>query len=185
MIPKNNSTIMQLLARTSKMMMSAIAFLFITTVSLEFGDNEVIAASSTSNMSVSASVSANCTFSQVVPLAFGEYNGSANTPLEAASTFKISCTKNATATIQLNNGLYSSFASGTTRAIRNVTFNDYLSYELYKDSGRTTVWNNTNVVTYTATTSSPATFSVYGRMPTHQMTQPGTYQDTVTLTATF
>jgi spore coat protein U-like protein len=60
-----------------------------------------------------------------------------------------------------------------------------LSYELYRDNARTLNWGQTaGVDTYKATGSGNAQpFSIYPEMPAGQFVAPGTYTDTVTISA--
>jgi spore coat protein U-like protein len=60
-------------------------------------------------------------------------------------------------------------------------------YSLYKDSARGSVWGNT-VGTNTAAgtgTGSAQTSTVFGRVPSQSVPAPGTYNDTIVVTATF
>ncbi len=105
------------------------------------------ATTATSTFAVSATVSANCTISAGA-LAFTPYdpvvaNAAAN--LDQTSTITVACTKGSTGVVSLDNGVN---ASGTIRRMKAGT--NFLTYEMYSDSGRTTVWNATNTVSYTA-----------------------------------
>ena len=81
----------------------------------------------------------------------------------------------------------------TTRRMRHtnvaVTANNFVSYQLYQDSGRTAVWGatpNTNTVAGTGTGLNQV-FQVYGRVanPASNNATPGNYQDTVTATIVY
>lgn len=148
-------------------------------------NHSAIADTTTNNVNAVANIAPKCSFTQINPLDFGEY-GNQNNNLDVLTTFQLKCTKNTTASIGMNNGLYSSSASGTTRAMKAAITNNYINYEIYTNSARTNVWNNsTNKVSYTATSSAPATFTVYGRIPTQPNVPHGSYFDTITITATF
>ena len=146
-----------------------------------------IAGSISTTMNVTANVINNCTFTQVNSLQFGAYdNVNQNQNHDATTTIQLRCTKNTTASIGINTGLNAAHASRATRAMHTTVENDYLSYEIYTDPSRTTVWNtSSNRVSYTATSSAPATINVYGRIPPQPNVRSGTYSDTVTITATF
>lgn len=146
------------------------------------------AGSATSSFSVTASVSNNCTISTAA-LAFGAYDpivANASTALDATGSVTIQCTRGATSTIGLSTGSYSANASGTTRAMNAGT--SYLSYEIYQNTGRTTLWGNSGSDLYTpaaAPSSAPRTVTTYGRVPAGQDVPAGSYSDTVTATVNF
>ena len=153
------------------------------------GATSAFAGSATSNFTVTASVSNNCTISSTA-IGFGAYDPivtNASTPLDAAGTVVITCTKGATTTIGLNTGNNAANASGTTRAMKSGT--DYLSYEIYQEAARSTVWGNsgTGLLTPPAAPNKNArTFSTYGRVPAAQdVPASATYTDTVTATVNF
>ena len=102
--------------------------------------NVSAAGTATSSFTVSTTVTANCTISAGA-LAFTPYdpvvaNAAAN--LDQTSTISVACTKGATASVSLDNGL--NFSGG--RRMKSGT-TDFLTYEVYSDSGRSTVWNST------------------------------------------
>ena len=107
----------------------------------------VQAASATANLSVSATIVNNCTIS-TTPVSFSSYDPiGANATVDAdngTGTVTITCTRGTTATIGLGPG---SNASGTTRRMLNGTSN-YLNYELYQTSARTTVWGNSGTALF-------------------------------------
>ena len=144
-----------------------------------------LAATATADLAMSASVTNNCTISTQA-LAFGSYdpvvaNASAN--LDGAGRLTVACTKGATATIGLGSG---SNASGNTRRLADGAGN-YLTYELYQDSGRSSVWNGgAGTLSLTAApTRAPRDFSVYGRIAGNQDVPAGSYADTVVATVNF
>jgi len=63
---------------------------------------------------------------------------------------------------------------------------DYLSYQLYSDSGYSTAWGNTagTGVAVTGTGSAVST-TVYGSVAAGQNVKTGNYADTVAATVTF
>jgi spore coat protein U-like protein len=119
-------------------------------------------------------------------LGFGSYdpvvaNASAN--LDGTGAVVVACTRGATATVGLGGG---SNASGATRRMGDGAGN-FLSYELYSDSGRSTVWNaGSGTLALTAAPSRTArTYTVYGRVAGNQDVPAGTYGDTVVATVNF
>ena len=140
----------------------------------------------TGNVPISTIVTSNCTLSSA-SLDFGTYDPisvNLSSPLDGLTTFQVACTKGANVVITMNNGLYSANAQQTTRAMSNGT-GGYLSYELYSNSGRSSVWSNMNPVSYVSTSSTVRTQTVYGRIQAVQNRPAGNYTDTVTVTATF
>ena len=145
------------------------------------------AASASANLAASSSVANNCTISTAA-LAFGAYdpvvaNASAN--LDASGTVTIACTKGATTTLELDLG---SNASGSTRRLSDGAGTpSYLTYEIYSNAGRTTVWGTgADAVTPAAAPSKAArNFTAYGRVPSNQDVPAGAYTDTVVATVNF
>ena len=145
----------------------------------------VSAATATANLTVSATVTNNCTISTAA-LAFGSYDpvaANAASNLDGTGRLTVACTKGATATIGLGNG---SNASGSNRRMSDGGSN-YLAYELYSDSGRSTVWNTgSGMLSPVAAPSKVARdFTVYGRISSNQDVPAGSYGDTVVATVNF
>jgi spore coat protein U-like protein len=144
------------------------------------------AATATANLAVSASVAQNCTISAPNTLAFGSYDpvvANETTDLDADTTITVRCTRGSTG-VWVGLGLGSN-ASGSTR--RMASGADRLAYEIYSDASRSTVWGNTSGsgVSYTPSSSAPATLDVYGRVAAGQDAAVGTYSDTVVATINF
>jgi len=141
----------------------------------------------TSNMTVSATVTNNCTISAGA-LAFGNYNPTVATAVDAAATLTLTCTLNASTTITLDEGLHAGGGSTPAVPIRRMvnSVTNFLSYTLYTTSGRTTVWNGTTGVAYTGTGVADTSVQVFGRIPGSQSSLPsGSYTDTIVATITF
>jgi spore coat protein U-like protein len=144
------------------------------------------AATATANLGVSATVTNNCLISTVA-LAFGSYDpvvANASTDLDGTGTVTVSCTKGATATIGLGLG---SNASGSVRRMKDATTN-YLTYELYQDAGRTTIWEDAGaglVSPGAAPSKAARNFTVYGRVTSNQDAAAGSFTDTVVATVNF
>jgi spore coat protein U-like protein len=92
----------------------------------------------------------------------------------------VACTKGSTGLVSLDNGL--NFSGG---ARRMKTGTNFLSYEMYNDAGRTTVWNASNTVSYTAASKASTGLTLYGRVAGGQDVAVGSYSDTVIATITF
>ncbi len=144
--------------------------------------SNVNAATATSTFAVTASVAANCTIAAGA-LAFNAYDpvvANASTNLDQTSTITVACTKGSTGVISLDNG--SNFSGGNRRMKAGANF---LNYEMYSDSARTTVWNTTNTVSYTAASKATSPVTLYGRVPSGQDVPVGSYSDSVIATITF
>ena len=151
-----------------------------------FGSATANAATATANLAVSATVTNNCTISTTA-LAFGAYDpvvANASTNLDGLGGIVVACTKGATADIGL--GLGANMSGTTRRMVAGGT--NYLTYELYKDSGYATVWGNAGTAqlnTGAAPSKAARTFTVYGRVASNQDVPAGNYSDTVVATVNF
>jgi spore coat protein U-like protein len=149
-------------------------------------DSLVMAGNATANLSVTATVGANCTISTTA-VAFPAYdpivtNASAND--DGTGSVIVTCTRGTAATIGLGLGAN---ASGSQMRMKDAT-TDYLNYALYQDSGRATVWGNSGaglLSPVAAPDKNPRTFTVYGRIPSAQDVPAGSYTDTVVATVNF
>ena len=148
------------------------------------------AATATSNLSVTASVTANCTIS-TSPVAFGAYDPvstNASSPLTGTGAVNVTCTSGASTSVTLGQG--SNAGTGSSDAVPVRRLNDgstnYLSYQLYSDNGHSTVWGNTSGtgVAHTGTGTQTA-ITVYGSVAAGQNVPSGSYSDTVVATVTF
>ena len=143
------------------------------------------AATVTASMPVSATVSNNCTIT-TNPIDFGSYDPvvtNASATLDAAGAVIIACTKGAVTTLGLDTGAN---AAGGTRQLASA--GNLLTYELYQDSSRSTVWGNSGAALYnsgTAPSKNARTFPVYGRVSAGQDVPAGSYTDSVVATVNF
>jgi spore coat protein U-like protein len=143
------------------------------------------AQTATANLNISATVNKTCTIT-TTPVAFGAYDPvvtHATAPLDAQGTVVVTCTKGAGTRIDLGLG---GNALGSVRRMAGAT--EFLTYELYQDSGHTIVWGSgaTNGNTIGAAPSRAArTIDVYGRVPGGQDVAADSYTDTVVATINF
>lgn len=148
------------------------------------------AGSSTSNLSVTASVGANCTISTTAT-AFGAYDSivaNATTPLIATGTVRTTCTTGSAATVTLDQGVSPTVGSSDTVPLRRMTngSNNYLAYDLFTDSGRSLPFGNTAGTGQSANgIGTPVDTTVYGRVGSGQNVPVGSYTDLVIATVTF
>ena len=146
----------------------------------------LLAATATANVTVTASVTNNCSINGG-SLAFGAYDPlvtNAADPKDGSGTFTVACTKGASGvTIDLGQG--QNYSTGR----RMIAGGDAVNYQLYSDSGRTTIWGSTSggaALAVTAPTSKAAvTYTVYGRIAGGQDVAAGSYTDTVVATVNF
>jgi len=98
-------------------------------------------------------------------------------------SIQVRCTPGVTAKVTLGEGLYS---LGTNqRRMKMTAVNQYLFYQLYTNTARTLIWDNTTGQSLNFMTDEIKTLTVYGRMPIQTGVQPGTYADTITVTVTW
>ncbi len=147
------------------------------------------AGSTTGSVGVSGSVSNNCVISNAPSIGFGSYDPivtNASASLDQTGMLQLTCTQGAVAVVALDAGANSSHATGTTRAMSNGS-GKYLSYEIYSDSGRSTVWGTGgSAVTEPAAPSDAAVnYTMYGRVPSGQDVPAASYSDTVGITVNF
>lgn len=147
----------------------------------------------TSNISVTATINASCTFATTptTAVAFGAYDPTSGTANDNTGTIVARCTKNTGYTLALGVGS----GSGATFASRKMTgtsFSDLLNYTLYTSAARTTVWGDgtggTGTVSGTGTgigSGFNQTTTVYGRIPAGQDVSADSYSDTVVVSLTY
>ena len=162
-----------------------IVFIYFALVSIA-SESGLSAQQASASLTVNATVTKNCTIS-TTPVAFGNYDpvvANATTPLDGLGSVTVTCTKGAPAKVGLGVG---SNAQGTTRRM-SLSATAYLTYELYRDASRTTVWGDTVDTALdlpAAPDRNPRTYTVYGRVPSAQDATVGTYSDTVVATVNF
>lgn len=134
------------------------------------------AATTAANVNVQATVAASCKMTDA-SVDFGTYDPTSPGNNDTAGNLSVTCTKGTTGTITLAGAAGRSMASGTTT--------DTLAYELYTDSGRSTLWAGATTVAVPASTGVAQNVSVYGRItPGHYVT-PATYTAVVVATLNF
>lgn len=116
------------------------------------------------------------------PLPFGNVVGL--TGHDAATNLAVQCTLNGAWSIALNGGSVTGTVSD--RRMQRGSGTETVSYQLYRDSGRTLVWGETAGTTVTGTGDGGVqSVPVYGRVPVQTEQPSGTYSDTVTATVTY
>ena len=133
-----------------------------------------------------------CTVSATA-MSFGNYDVFAAAPSDATSTVTTSCNSflgASTVTITFSTGQSGSFFPRNLVSGTNI-----LDYNLYKTAAYAQVLGNGNNGTVSTTfspgcpgffgTCIPYSVTLYGRIPAQQNVVPGSYSDTITVTATF
>ncbi|WP_416761691.1 spore coat U domain-containing protein [Roseateles sp. So40a] len=137
---------------------------------------------------VTATITSSCTVSGSA-LNFGSAIDplAAGVPLDATSALTVTCSNTTPYAVSLNAGTNAGGASNFTARTMKSGANT-LGYQLYLDSGRTTVFGDGTSSSSTKSgtgTGSSQTVNVYGRVPSLSGVVPGTYTDTVTVTITY
>lgn len=147
------------------------------------------AGTSTNNVSISVTVNANCTIS-AGPLAFGNYDpaiANASSALNGTASMSVACTSAAPATILLDQGANANTSSTDSAPLRRLNNgSNFLNYNVYQDSSRSTTWGNTSGtgVAYTGT-GSTTSLTAFAAVGGGQTVPAGSYSDTVVVTVTF
>jgi spore coat protein U-like protein len=125
-----------------------------------------MAATVTSNFNTTATVVSTCRISTAAStLAFGNYDPTDSTALDASSSFGFRCTKGAT---------YRLYITGT----RTMTSGgNNLTFELYSDAGRSTVYPSASggATPVVAGSNTEVTSTLYGRVPALQDAAAASY----------
>jgi spore coat protein U-like protein len=140
----------------------------------------------TKTLTVTANIANRCAIQANATLAFGTYDPTSGTNLDASQAITFKCTKGSIFDIGLGGTVGS-------RTITNGT--DTLAYELYSNAGRTTAWGNTqDTNTVDADDAADTTGNgigsgstaqsktVYGRIAAGQDKESGSYTGSVTIT---
>jgi len=127
-----------------------------------------------------------CAFDSTVGVNFGAYDVFNPAPTDSSGSLTYTCTSLlSTITIDLSKGGSSDYIPR-----RMSKGGDSMSYNLYRDASRLTVWGDGTGGTsrygpVTPPLGSPVTVTIYGRIPPLQNVRAGTYTDTITATLNF
>lgn len=150
-----------------------------TALALALGASAVQAVTVSSNLVVSTTVPAACSFN-VAPsaMSFAAYTGASN--VDATSTMQITCSSGLSYTV------FVTTSTGTRAMNTAVPGPTPLNYELYTDSGRTTVFPSTAAgATAQTGNGSGQALTIYGRIPSGQTVPIGAYSQTVTVNVDY
>lgn len=132
-----------------------------------------------------ASAAPTCTIS-ATSVNFGTYNVFTGSATDSTGTITINCNNSAhNVVVTLSKGSSSTFSPRTM-----VNGSETLSYNLYRDAARTSIWGDGTGGTSTYTDNNPANgadtvVTVYGRVPAGQDVSAGSYSDTVSAVINF
>jgi spore coat protein U-like protein len=124
----------------------------------------------TASLGVTGTVVNDCTIAAAPTIAFTNYapaTANLTAPLNSTGTISVTCTSGAVAEIDMSAGANGAHAVGTTRAMSGT--GGFLSYELYSNAPRSSVWGvgaGTGGVTEPAAPSAAAVnYTIYGQVP--------------------
>jgi spore coat protein U-like protein len=155
----------------------------VVAATLALSAEPVPAATTTTTFTVQITITASCVIVSASTLNFGS-QGVLSANVDQTSTIQVQCTN----TTPYNIGLDAGTGSGATVAARKMTNGGAtVTYTLYSDSGRSTVWGNTVGTNTVAATGNGASqsYTVYGRVAPQTTPAPATYTDTITVTVTY
>jgi len=142
------------------------------------------AVTATGSFTVQITIQASCVFVSATTLTFTAVGVIAAND-DASTTLSVQCTN----TTPYNIGLSAGLGTGATVASRKMTGTGgaLVTYTLYSDTNRTTVWGQTvGTDTVSASgTGAAQSYTVYGRVPVQTTPAPGAYTDTITVTVTY
>jgi spore coat protein U-like protein len=142
----------------------------ITALVMVLTASSAMAQPATNNLGIAASVLASCSITSVTDLDFGTYDTTSGTDDDdGAGDVVFKCTKDTD---------YDVYITGT----RSMTVVDTLTFELYTDAGRTSVFPSATVgEAGTAPSNGNITMNIYGRIPNSQDVAVASYSTTLTV----
>jgi spore coat protein U-like protein len=122
-----------------------------------------------------------CKIDTLGAIAFGQYNVFAAAPLDAIGSIGYGCSATPGPIVMLSQGS-GSFATRTLRSGTSV-----LTYNVYLDAGRTSIFGDgtAGTVTFDGRNGRGQTILLYSRITPGQMVPPGAYTDTLVATLLF
>ena len=137
----------------------------------------------TSNFDATLTVVSSCTIA-AANLPFGSTPGQITANIDASSSITVNCNPGSAYNVLLSAGT----GTGSTVSARKMNSGvNVVSYQLYRDAGRTQVWGSTIGTDTVSGTGAGAnqTLTVYGRVPSGQSVVNGSYSSTVTAAVDF
>ena len=143
---------------------------------------DLMAASSTGNLGISATVLTQCVV-QSAALPFGTYSSSA---IQQNAQIGVTCSNGTSYTVSLDAGTASGASTGNRKMV-STDGSTSLNYGLYQDAARTRNWGNANGSDTIAGVGngSSQNIPVYGYIPAGQTSRAGNYSDVVAITLSY
>jgi len=133
-----------------------------------------------------------CRITSMSGLAFGSLDLLAGVPTDSQANIGVACDRDGgpqTVTVEMGLDAGANGSSASARRLALIGGTDYLSYGLFSDASRSSVWGNSSGInTVSRSVSVPnrgsvsITFTVYGRIPAMQDVPAGSYSDSVQVT---
>lgn len=112
--------------------------------------------------------------------AFGAYDPFASSPLDGTGNVAVTCDVSVPYTLALSTGA----GTYSSRVMLNGTHR--LTYNLFRDASRTTIWGDGSASTALVNGSGiSANYPVYGRIAPRQNAYIGSYSDLIVVTVTY
>ena len=145
-------------------------------------------AATTSDIAVTATVTARCDITTTQAVAFGAYDPLSVTDATTTGILSVTCTNGSDATVTLDEGDHADTGSTAANPSRQMsdgeTVESFLGYALYTDAGYQTEWDGVTGQAYTGT-GTAGSLTVYAVLPAEQNVPAGSYSDTVVATITL
>ena len=145
------------------------------------------ALTTTGNFNVKITIIANCVVS-ATDMLFSPTTGVLSANVDQTSVVSVTCTNTTPYTVGIEAGAN---AGGvvTARKMIGGPSSELISYALFSNSGRTANWGNTLATGWQTGTgngsTTPQTYTVYGRVAPQTTPTPGNYADVVQVTVTY
>jgi spore coat protein U-like protein len=151
---------------------------------LALTSGSLFANTDSSDFKVTATVESSCEIKSASELAFGDYDPLATDAKEATNTIQITCSSGTAYSVGLNGG-----NEGDVNARKMANGDDKLTYAIYLDSDKETVWGETegtDTIDGTAESSSDTIdLTGYGVLDSEQDVPAGDYEDTITAIVSY
>ncbi|MCU0820516.1 MAG: spore coat U domain-containing protein [Beijerinckiaceae bacterium] len=135
----------------------------------------------TGTLNVSITIAATCSVVGATAINFGSVSAIAAN-IDQTSTLTVNCSSTTPYTVSLPVGT----GGGTVAARRMANGANFVTYGLYSNAARTTLWGTGPGETIAGTgTAANQTLTIYARVPPQTVPPPGVYSDAVTVTVTY
>ena len=148
------------------------------------------AANSTQNVPVTPTVNSNCRVTTPTAVAFGvvDVNPAAATSVAAAGQVIVTCNKGAAVALTVDNGLHGTWnmLNGSNTDVLAYTLKMPTNFTACPAAGTGSNWTSVDMAPAYVTSGGAQNLAICGQVATPQLqTSPGSYTDTVVVTATY